>query len=262
MVFPRVHFKAHMLRGALRGTIGLANPSGWMNFSQFVSVMEHFIRETFSIKENATLLIMDNHESHISLDVINLARENEVIIVTMPLHCSHCLQPFDVAVYGLLETHCNTSVDQWIKDYSGTPMSIYDISGCFGVAFERAMTPTNILASFRRTGIAPVNTTAEVELMSATAQSSSTNKKSKKLDENTDFISPKKFIGYPKAKSWKESPNKRKRVLSCILADTPQKADLERREEEKKSKKIKKPKLDVDLPFSFSEKSELEMSDH
>ncbi|KAF2884958.1 hypothetical protein ILUMI_21235 [Ignelater luminosus] len=84
MVFPRVHLKEHMLLRAPRGTIGLANPSGWMNSSLFVSVMEHFIRETCSTKENPTLLNMDNHESHISLDVINLAREDGVTIFTMP----------------------------------------------------------------------------------------------------------------------------------------------------------------------------------
>ncbi|KAF2901946.1 hypothetical protein ILUMI_04240 [Ignelater luminosus] len=82
------------------------------------------------------------------------------------------------------------------------------------------------------------------------------------LDETGLPRGPKEFIGYPKAKPRKENPNKRRRVVSCILTDTPQKKDLERREEEKKSKKIKKPKLDLDLPSSSSEESEPKMSDH
>ncbi|KAF2882705.1 hypothetical protein ILUMI_23438 [Ignelater luminosus] len=154
---------------------------------------------------------MDNHESHIALDVINLAREDGVTIVTMPPHCSHRFQPLDVAVYGPLKAHYNTSVDQWMKDHQGTPIR---------------------------------------------------NKESKKLDENTDFISPKEFIGYPKTKRRKENPNKKRKVVSCNLTDTPQKEDLERREEEKKSKEIKKPNLDLDLPSSSSKESEPEMSDH
>ncbi|KAF2886965.1 hypothetical protein ILUMI_19208 [Ignelater luminosus] len=72
----------------------------------------------------------------------------------MPQHCSHRLQSLDVAVYGPFKALYNTSVDQWMKDHS---ISIYDSSGCFGVASERAMTPTNILASFRRTRILPFN---------------------------------------------------------------------------------------------------------
>ncbi|KAF2891809.1 hypothetical protein ILUMI_14364 [Ignelater luminosus] len=173
-----------------------------------------------------------------------------------------------------------------MRDHPGTPMSVYNISGCFDVAFKRAITPTNILASFKRTGFVPfdrhvftdtdflpssvtdrpmptiLNTTVEVDLMSATAEGYSTNKESKKLDENTDFISPKEFIGYPKPKPRKENPNKIRRVVSCILKDTPQKEDLERREEEKKSQKVKTPKLDLDLPSSSSEKSEPEIADH
>ncbi|KAF2883453.1 hypothetical protein ILUMI_22720 [Ignelater luminosus] len=75
----------------------------------------------------------------------------------MPSHCSHRLQLLNVAVYGPLKAHYNTSVDQWMKDHPGTPMSIYDISGCCGVAFERAMTSINILARLKRTGIAPLD---------------------------------------------------------------------------------------------------------
>ncbi|KAF2892675.1 hypothetical protein ILUMI_13497 [Ignelater luminosus] len=141
-----------------------------------------------------------------------------------------------------------------------------EIAGCFGVAFERTVTPTSILASYKRTGIVPMptilNTTIGVDLMSATAEGFNSKKESKKLGENTDFINPKEFIGYPKAKLRKENPNKRRIVLSCSLTDTPQKEDPERREKKKKSKKIKKPKLDLDLSTSSSEESELKMSDH
>lgn len=35
MIFPRVHFKSHMLNGAPPGTLGLATSSGWMNTDLF-----------------------------------------------------------------------------------------------------------------------------------------------------------------------------------------------------------------------------------
>jgi hypothetical protein len=41
MVFPRVHFKEHMIKSAPLGTLGLATPSGWMNSSLFPKVMQH-----------------------------------------------------------------------------------------------------------------------------------------------------------------------------------------------------------------------------
>lgn len=44
------------------------------------------------------ILIMDNHDSHISLPVIRLARENDIILLGLPAHTTHILQPLDVKV--------------------------------------------------------------------------------------------------------------------------------------------------------------------
>lgn len=45
-IFPRVNFKNHMLIGAPSGSLGLATPSGWMNSSLFIEVLDHFIKFT------------------------------------------------------------------------------------------------------------------------------------------------------------------------------------------------------------------------
>ncbi|KAJ4449227.1 hypothetical protein ANN_00624 [Periplaneta americana] len=44
LIFPRVHFKDHMLKGAPPGIIGGANPSGWTNENLFIKYLDHFIR--------------------------------------------------------------------------------------------------------------------------------------------------------------------------------------------------------------------------
>ncbi|XP_074033052.1 uncharacterized protein isoform X2 [Leptinotarsa decemlineata] len=67
MIFPRVHFKPHMLHGAPPGMLGLASKSGWMNNELFVDVLKHFIKHSNSSKENPSMLLYDNHESHIYL---------------------------------------------------------------------------------------------------------------------------------------------------------------------------------------------------
>ena len=97
MVFPRKNFKEHMISGAPSGTLGLATSTGWMNGEIFVSVMEHFIKYSGSTKENPTVLIYDNHESHLTIATLNLAKDNGVNIVTLPPHCSNKLQPLDVS---------------------------------------------------------------------------------------------------------------------------------------------------------------------
>jgi len=99
MVFPRVNFRDFMIRGAPPGTIGLAAKSGWMTVELFYNVMEHFIKYSGSTTQNPTLLIFDNHESHLSCKTLDLAKSNGVTILTIPPHCSHRMQPLDVSVY-------------------------------------------------------------------------------------------------------------------------------------------------------------------
>lgn len=155
MVFPRKNFKEHMINGAPAGTLGLATASGWMNGESFVSVMKHFIKHSGSSIDNPTILIMDNHESHLTIESLNLAKSNGVIIVTLPPHCSNKLQPLDVSCYAPFKAHYNSAVDSWLLHHPGTPMTIYQIAQCVGVAHDRALTPSNIKAGFLATGIFP-----------------------------------------------------------------------------------------------------------
>jgi hypothetical protein len=57
--------------------------------------MKHLIKHSGSSKENPTILVFDNHDSHLTIETFNLAKENGIVIVTLPLplHGSHKLQP-------------------------------------------------------------------------------------------------------------------------------------------------------------------------
>lgn len=155
MVFPRVHLKEHMLRGSPSGTLGLAAPSGWMNADLFLQVMKHFIKYSNSSKENPSLLIYDNHESHLSISVLNLAKDNGVTILTFPPHSTNKMQPLDVGVFKAFSTCYNASVDTWLMQHPGKPFTIYEVAECVGFAHEKALTPSNIINAFKKCGIYP-----------------------------------------------------------------------------------------------------------
>lgn len=150
MIFPRVNFKAHMINRAPPGTLGTANPSGWMSSELFVKWLGHFIHHTKATKEKPILLIMDNHDSHISIEGIDLAKENGVILLTFPPHCSHKLQPLDVAAYSPLERYYNDACNSWHLQNPGKTISIYDIGNLFGMAFPRAITSSNITSGLKK----------------------------------------------------------------------------------------------------------------
>lgn len=155
LIFPRKNYKDHMLKGAPPGSLGLATSSGWMNSELFVTTMKHFIKHTSSSKENPSLLIMDNHESHLSIEALDLAKENGVTILTLHPHTSAKLQPLDVGIYSPFKSYYNAAMESWLLKNPGKPVTIYDLAELIGIAFTKAMTPTNIINSFKKTGIYP-----------------------------------------------------------------------------------------------------------
>lgn len=156
-VFPRVHFKDHFIHGAPVGSIGVANPSGWMTGELFPKFLKHFVAKVNCSKENKVLLILDNHESHITLEVIDFARENGVVLLSFPPHCSHKMQPLDRSVFGPFKTYYNAAADAWMRENKGKTMTIYEVATLVGKAFPRAVTPVNIQAGFKASGICPLD---------------------------------------------------------------------------------------------------------
>ncbi|KAJ8909501.1 hypothetical protein NQ315_016765 [Exocentrus adspersus] len=157
IVFPRKKFNPLMLSGAPPGTLGLANPSGWMTAELFTEVLNHFIKQTGTTKENPSLLILDNHESHVSLETAEIAKSNGVIILTLPPHTSNKLQPLDKSVFFSFKNFYNNAIDAWLLNHPGQPMTLYQIAHCVGVAHSKSMTPENIMSGFKSTGIYPFN---------------------------------------------------------------------------------------------------------
>ena len=74
----------------------------WMTSYLFSSWLSHFmasVRGRGGIShENRHLLILQGHNSHVTLDVVKDASAACLDLLTLPTHTSHALQPLDVAV--------------------------------------------------------------------------------------------------------------------------------------------------------------------
>lgn len=128
-IFPRVHYRDHFINNAPLGSSGSANPSGWMKEKQFIQYAKHFVAHTKSSKERSTALLLDNHESHLSIEALDFLKNNGVTVLSFPPHCNHKLQPLDRSVYGSLKHYINRASDAWITSHPGRTMTIYDMPG-------------------------------------------------------------------------------------------------------------------------------------
>ena len=81
LVFPRVQFRDHMVKGASSDSIGVTNLSGWMSAACFTEFIKHFIKHTKCSKDRPVILILDNHDSHISIETIDFFKENGITLL-------------------------------------------------------------------------------------------------------------------------------------------------------------------------------------
>ncbi|GFY52851.1 casein kinase I isoform alpha [Trichonephila inaurata madagascariensis] len=152
----RVSFKNHII-GALPGTVGTTHISGWSNAKIFVEFLKHFISHVKCSVNQPVLLLLDNHESHVSIEAITLAKEHGIVMLTFPPHTSHKLQPLDRGVFGPFKKYYSSACRNWMLSNPAKPIAIYDVAENVGKSYPLAFTPVNILAGFCVSGIWPVN---------------------------------------------------------------------------------------------------------
>ena len=63
------------------------------------------VKGLYAVPERPLILFVDGHKSHVTLEVIDLAREKNVILFCLPPHTTHALQPLDVAVFKSLKAY-------------------------------------------------------------------------------------------------------------------------------------------------------------
>jgi hypothetical protein len=156
-VFPIKNYRGYFIENRPEVSAGSANKSGWMTGDDFLLFMEYFIKHTRVTKDRSVLLLLDNHQSHLAVKVLDLAKENGVVLLSFPSHTSHKLQPLDRSVNGPFKKFVNNASDAWLRSHPGRTMTIYDITSIVSQSLPNAFTPKNIESGFLVTGIWPFN---------------------------------------------------------------------------------------------------------
>lgn len=176
MVFPRKNMKAELLDGAPPGTIGGCHPSGWIQPELFTKWLIHFMSIVKPSKKDPVLLILDGHYSHTrNLDVIDIARDNGIIIICLPPHSTDRMQPLDVSFMFPLKTYYAQEIENWLTNHPGRVVTHYQIGEIFGKAYAKACKIDTAVNGFRKTGIFPINENIFVDSPHAPSSSGANN---------------------------------------------------------------------------------------
>ena len=112
ILFKQKNMNDRLVKGAPPGFLCTPSDSGWMDAQLLVKYMKHFIAHTMSSENRPLLVMFDGHQSHKSLEVVELATQHQITLLTFPPHTSHRLQPLDVTFFGTLKNGFNKDVDK------------------------------------------------------------------------------------------------------------------------------------------------------
>ncbi|XP_046388449.1 uncharacterized protein LOC124157622 [Ischnura elegans] len=157
-VFPRKRENPLLMDDAPPGSFACYHESGWINNETFLVWFKKFIDFSNPSKEKPVLLILDGHESHAkNLDLIDLARKHNVVLLCFPPHTTHRLQPLDVSFMAPLSTYYEQEARQWLCSHPGRCITIYQVSKLVNKAFTRAALMQTAIKGFEKTGIYPLD---------------------------------------------------------------------------------------------------------
>jgi hypothetical protein len=168
-IFKRRRIRWNYIARCEVGATMAMQAKAWMTGFLFSSWIAHFVKALENrggiFPTNRHLLILDGHNSHVTLDVVYKAKQNGLDLLTLPSHTSHRLQPLDCSVFQPFKCAFRGYRDAWTLQNRGRAAQKEDLAEWVSLALERALTPRNIMQGFKGIGIWPLNHEAVVGKM-------------------------------------------------------------------------------------------------
>lgn len=175
LIYARKRMKEELLDDAPSGFWGTCSDNGWITTKIFFDWFKSFVQFAQPTKEKPVLLLLDGHSSHTkNIDLIDYARENNVILLCTPPHCTHKLQPLDVSFMRPLSTYYSAEVKKWLRDHPGRVVTPYQVAKLFGQAYLQAATMLTAINGFRKCGIWPLDKNVFTDADFITAETTNT----------------------------------------------------------------------------------------
>ena len=139
------------------GYLLAVSDSGYINDEISMETIKHINKFTKPRSKGPyRLLLLDNHECHLSLQFLEYCEENKIIPFGLPPHTTHFLQPLDVGCFQPNKHYHRQAVNEATRmgnrDYSRTDF-FADIEEIRRQTFKES----TIKSAFKKTGIWPLN---------------------------------------------------------------------------------------------------------
>ena len=102
------------------------------------------------------LLVLDGHVSHVNAPFCKYCIDHNIVLLCLPPHTTHKLQPLDVGLFSPYKQAYSTELKDRFENHE-RGVSKANFKNILAVARARAFTSENITSSFDACGIMPLN---------------------------------------------------------------------------------------------------------
>lgn len=160
-IFRGRRFRQNYIEKCEAGATMAMQQRAWMTSYLFSAWISHFIASVRKVgaisPENRHLLILDGHNSHVTLDVVREASAAGLDLLTLPAHTSHALQPLDVSVFKPFKQYFREYRDFWSSRNLDESATKDVLAQWVSLALRKALSVNNIQKGFSATGIFPLD---------------------------------------------------------------------------------------------------------
>lgn len=134
-----------------------ASKSGYVDRDLFLLFLKHFQQFRFKQPGLKAVLIFDGHRSHVSIEAIDFAMDNDIELVCIPPHSSHRLQPLDTHFNKSLKTKWSNEIHIFLKSTEKVVLTKYEFHNPFGATWKYMAAQRGLIVdSFQHCGIYPL----------------------------------------------------------------------------------------------------------
>jgi hypothetical protein len=160
-IFRGRRFRQNYIEKCEAGATMAMQQRAWMTSYLFSAWISHFIASVRKVgaisPETRHLLILDGHNSHVTLDVVREASAAGLDLLTLPSHTSHALQPLDVSVFKPFKQYFREYRDFWSSRNLDESATKDVLAQWVSLALRKALSVNNIQKGFRATRIFPLD---------------------------------------------------------------------------------------------------------
>ena len=192
VLFKGVYLYKEWTTGGPAGALYGMSESGWMETKNFLDWFKKGFLPAVRhlLKTGPVVLFFDGHSSHLALNLLRVARSESVDLYTLPSHTSHILQPLDVAVYGPMKAAWREILQQYKLETRASNADKKNFTALLSKLWDRSLTPAQLRAGFRATGIYPFNRKAVSDAKIATSIPFTQGKEASKASSTSATVPP------------------------------------------------------------------------